>query len=102
MGSMHEHQWDLENGGGGGGGGDRDRIIMESTQPNLSNAFLKKSSSHHAARAQYRVGLFRQFLGNLRVVILGTKLCVLIPAFPLAILAQFCGFGRVSLSVFIR
>ncbi|CDP09185.1 unnamed protein product [Coffea canephora] len=36
--------------------------------------------------------MFKQFLNNLRLVFLGTKLCVLIPAIPLAILGQCYGF----------
>lgn len=40
--------------------------------------------------------MVRQLLANLQEVILGTKLAVLFPAVPLAIVADFYNFGRVS------
>ena len=43
--------------------------------------------------------MLRQFLANLQEVILGTKIAVLFPAIPLAIVADFYNFGRVSVNI---
>lgn len=43
-----------------------------------------------------RLQMLRNFMSNLQVVVFGTKLVVLFPAVPLAIVANFCSFGRVS------
>ncbi|XP_028061245.1 vacuolar cation/proton exchanger 3-like [Camellia sinensis] len=43
-------------------------------------------------------GIVRLCLANLQEVILGTKLSVLFPAIPLAVVAECYGFGRVSFS----
>ncbi|CAI9106963.1 OLC1v1006217C3 [Oldenlandia corymbosa var. corymbosa] len=92
MGSMHEDQWNLEN--GGGGGGDHDHIVEVPASGAITTALLNNKRSGNNKGRAHRMGLMRQFLGNVRVVILGTKLCVLIPAIPLAIIAQCSGFGR--------
>jgi len=43
-----------------------------------------------------RVQMLRNVMTNLQVVFLGTKLLLLFPAVPLAVVATFYGFGRVS------
>ncbi|KAF8402662.1 hypothetical protein HHK36_010751 [Tetracentron sinense] len=63
------------------------------TAHNMSSSSLrKKSDLALVSKVQY--GCLRQFLTNLQEVILGTKLSVLFPAIPLAIVAQCYDFGR--------
>ncbi|XP_019178419.1 PREDICTED: vacuolar cation/proton exchanger 3-like [Ipomoea nil] len=101
MGSF-EGKLDLENGGwrstkveveeheGGGGGG---AGASCRTAHSLSSSMVrKKSDPELVSRVRFRV--LREFLANLQEVILGTKLCVLFPAIPLAVIAQFYSFGR--------
>ena len=88
---MQEQNWDLESG---------DCIQKETSSSSqtpsssiLSSSFLRRRPNQERPP----VGMFKQFLNNLRLVFLGTKLCVLIPAIPLAILGQCYGFmTRVS------
>ncbi|XP_071935313.1 vacuolar cation/proton exchanger 3 isoform X4 [Coffea arabica] len=86
MASMQEQNWDLESG---------DCIQKETSSSSqtpsssiLSSSFLRRRPNQERPP----VGMFKQFLNNLRLVFLGTKLCVLIPAIPLAILGQCYGF----------
>ncbi|PIA59391.1 hypothetical protein AQUCO_00400341v1 [Aquilegia coerulea] len=63
------------------------------TAHNMSSQSLRKKSDLSLV-SKVRIGLLRQFLTNLQEVILGTKLSVLFPAIPLAIIAQIYSFGR--------
>ncbi|KAL3518065.1 hypothetical protein ACH5RR_020654 [Cinchona calisaya] len=94
MGSTQEViNWDLENrdciikeiSGGDDGGEETPQLASDI----LSTSFLRKRTNQERGCS----GKFRQFLGNLRIVVLGTKLCVLIPAIPLAIFGQCYGFA---------
>ncbi|KAJ9180579.1 hypothetical protein P3X46_008801 [Hevea brasiliensis] len=63
------------------------------TAHNMSSSSLRKKSDLTLV-SKLRCGLLRNLLTNLQEVILGTKLSVLFPAIPLAILAECYGFGR--------
>ncbi|OAY41461.1 vacuolar cation/proton exchanger 3 [Manihot esculenta] len=63
------------------------------TAHNMSSSSLRKKSDLTLV-SKLRCGLLRSFLTNLQEVILGTKLSVLFPAIPLAIVAECYGFGR--------
>ncbi|KAE8688702.1 Vacuolar cation/proton exchanger 1 [Hibiscus syriacus] len=63
------------------------------TAQNMSTALLRKKSDPLLV-SKVRFQMIRQLLGNVQVVILGTKLAVLFPAIPLAIAADFYKFGR--------
>ena len=64
------------------------------TAHNLSSSSLRKKSDLTLV-SKIQFGCLRKFLINLQEVILGTKLSILFPAIPLAIVAQSFGFGRV-------
>ncbi|TYH32538.1 hypothetical protein ES288_A01G260100v1 [Gossypium darwinii] len=66
------------------------------TAHNMSSSSLRKKS-HLTLVSKVPCRKLRQFLANLQEVILGTKLSVLFPAIPLAIVADCYGFARVSL-----
>ncbi|XP_022743061.1 vacuolar cation/proton exchanger 3-like [Durio zibethinus] len=63
------------------------------TAHNMSSSSLRKKSDLTLV-SKVRYGMLRQFLTNLQEVILGTKLSVLFPAIPLAVVADCYGFGR--------
>ncbi|XP_022145515.1 vacuolar cation/proton exchanger 3-like [Momordica charantia] len=63
------------------------------TAHNVSSSTLRKRSDL-ALVSKVRFGCLRVFLVNLQEVILGTRICVLFPAIPAAILAASFGFGR--------
>lgn len=63
------------------------------TAHNMSSSSLRKKSDITLLH-KVRCGLLRQFLTNLQEVFLGTKLAVLFPAIPMAIVANCYGFGR--------
>ncbi|XP_068638491.1 vacuolar cation/proton exchanger 3-like [Aristolochia californica] len=63
------------------------------TAHNMSSSSLRKKSELVLV-SKLRNGLLRQFLTNLQEVLLGTKLAILFPAVPLAIIAQIFHFGR--------
>jgi len=65
------------------------------TADNLSFSSLRNKSNQGLV-AHTVSSLFRQLLINLQVVILGTKVWLLFLAIPLAIMAQYLGYGRVS------
>lgn len=65
------------------------------TPQNVSSSILRKKSDPMLV-SNIRFKMVRQFLANLQQVLLGTKLAVLFPAVPLAIVADFYNFGRVS------
>ncbi|KAJ9185356.1 hypothetical protein P3X46_004999 [Hevea brasiliensis] len=60
---------------------------------NISSSSLRKKSDPTLV-SKLRYGLLRNLLANLQELILGTKLSILFPAIPLAILAECYGFGR--------
>lgn len=59
---------------------------------NMSSSSLGKQSD---LQSRLRIGFLRQFLINLQKVLLGTKLSILFPAIPLAVIARYQHFGRV-------
>ncbi|PKA47087.1 Vacuolar cation/proton exchanger 1a [Apostasia shenzhenica] len=63
------------------------------TAHNMSSSSLRKKSDLSLV-SKVRCGILRNVLANLQEIFLGTKLFVLFPAVPLAIIAQSCGFGR--------
>ncbi|KAK4351591.1 hypothetical protein RND71_030904 [Anisodus tanguticus] len=54
--------------------------------------FMKKNAQNLSKFDSFR--MLRDLLVNLKQVILGTKLCLLFPAIPLAVLAQYYHFAR--------
>jgi Ca2+:H+ antiporter len=94
--SSHQEPWLLEN-------GNLKSLTKEMrhghgrTAHNLSSSSLRKKSDLTLVSKIPYVCL-RQMLANLQEVVFGTKLFVLFPAIPLAILAECYGFGRVSSS----
>ncbi|KAA8543736.1 hypothetical protein F0562_022086 [Nyssa sinensis] len=89
MGSQ-EH-WNLEN----GESKDvmrKEHLISRTAQTVSSSLLRKKSDPMLVSKVRFR--WLRQFLTNLQEVILGTKLWVLFPAIPLAIIADCYNFGR--------
>ncbi|KAF5471543.1 hypothetical protein F2P56_008324 [Juglans regia] len=87
----HHEPWLLEN----GNPKSLSKEIMRHgrTAHNMSSSSLrKKSDLTLVSRVPY--ACLRRLLANLQEVILGTKLFVLFPAIPLAILANCYGFGR--------
>ncbi|TYI44857.1 hypothetical protein ES332_A01G267700v1 [Gossypium tomentosum] len=65
------------------------------TAHNMSSSSLRKKS-HLTLVSKVPCRKLRQFLANLQEVILGTKLSVLFPAIPLAIVADCYGFARLT------
>lgn len=65
------------------------------TAHNMSSSSLRKKSDITLV-SKVRWEILRNFLANLQEILLGTKLFVLFPAVPLAIVAQSFGLGRVS------
>ncbi|KAK1398250.1 Vacuolar cation/proton exchanger [Heracleum sosnowskyi] len=63
------------------------------TAQNMSTSSLRKKSDMTLV-SKVPISFLRLFLANLQEVILGTKLSVLFPAIPLAIIAHYCGFGK--------
>ncbi|XP_057497749.1 vacuolar cation/proton exchanger 3-like [Actinidia eriantha] len=63
------------------------------TAHNMSSSSLRKKSDMSLV-SKVPIGLVRRVLANLQEVILGTKLSILFPAIPWAIIAQSYGFGR--------
>ncbi|XP_021909863.1 vacuolar cation/proton exchanger 3-like [Carica papaya] len=63
------------------------------TAQNMSSSMVRKKSEPMLV-SNVRFQILRQFLANLKEVILGTKLAVLFPAVPLAIVADVYKFGR--------
>jgi len=50
---------------------------------------------------KFHCQMLRSFTANLKVVVFGTKLAVLFPAVPLAVVADFYGLGRVSIYIYL-
>ncbi|GAB4824524.1 Vacuolar cation/proton exchanger 3 [Ancistrocladus abbreviatus] len=74
----HDQQWNLENG-------------LLSKGPSSS---LDGDTLHWTSRSADWLSVLRKILVNLREVVLGTKLCILFLAIPLAILAEHYNFGK--------
>ncbi|KAK4606101.1 hypothetical protein RGQ29_000392 [Quercus rubra] len=91
MDSYHEAMDNVEN-------GDSKSLMNKGlskgrTPQNVSSSILRKKSDPVLV-SKVRFKMLRQFLANLQEVILGTKIAVLFPAIPLAIVADFYNFGR--------
>lgn len=69
-------------------------IRVARTAHNLSASSLRKKSDIDLA-SKVRCNVLKKFLVNLQEVMFGTKLCVLLPAVPLAMFAECYGFARV-------
>ncbi|KAH7837761.1 hypothetical protein Vadar_017649 [Vaccinium darrowii] len=92
MGSV-EHL-DLENGELLMKKEDREKnLVVGRTAQNLSASLVRKKSDPNLV-SKVRFQMVRGFLANIQEVVLGTKLCLLFPAIPLAILAEYYKFGR--------
>ncbi|WOH02016.1 hypothetical protein DCAR_0521403 [Daucus carota subsp. sativus] len=63
------------------------------TLHNMSSSSLRKKSDMTLV-SKVPISCLRLFLANLQEVILGTKLSILFPAIPLAIIAHYCNFGK--------
>ncbi|GKV21979.1 hypothetical protein SLEP1_g31889 [Rubroshorea leprosula] len=83
----------LENGGHLKGSSKEVRNMSSSSS---SSSSLRKKSDLTLIQ-NVRCGMLRQLLTNLQEVILGSKLSILFPAIPLAVVAKYHGFGRVSI-----
>ncbi|CAK9139947.1 unnamed protein product [Ilex paraguariensis] len=62
------------------------------TAHNMSSSSLRKKSDLTLV-SKVPFACLRKLLANLQEVLLGTKLSVLFPAIPLAVIATYCGFG---------
>jgi len=95
MGSHQHEPWLLENG--------NPKVLTRemrhgrTAHSKSSNSLRKKSDRTLVSKVP--CATLRNVLLNLQEVILGTKLSILIPAIPAAIVAEYCGFGRVSYSL---
>ncbi|MED6145852.1 Vacuolar cation/proton exchanger 3 [Stylosanthes scabra] len=94
MGSHQQEPWLLENG--------NLKVLTKEmrhghgrsrTAHNMSSSSLRKKSDRTLV-SKVRCELLRNVLVNLQEVILGTKLSILFPAIPIAIIAHFYGLGR--------
>ena len=86
--------WNLENGEVKGLSNKEGPHLIRNAHTMSSSSLRKRSDPMLLPKVRCRV--LRQFLNNLQEVILGTKLCLLFPAIPLAVLAKCYQFGRVS------
>nr|AGI03022.1 calcium exchanger [Vigna unguiculata] len=90
MGSHQHEPWLLENG--------NPKVLTRemrhgrTAHSKSSNSLRKKSDQTLVSKVP--CATLRNVLLNLQEVILGTKLSILIPAIPAAIVAEYCGFGR--------
>ncbi|XP_042491555.1 vacuolar cation/proton exchanger 3-like [Macadamia integrifolia] len=87
-----QEPWNLENGGSCNLKGSSKEIRHGRTAHNMSSSSLRKKSDISLV-SKIPCSLLRQFFKNLQEVILGTKLSVLFPAIPLAIIASAYNFG---------
>ena len=92
MGSHQQEPWMLEN---GKLKGLSKEMRHGRTAHNRSSSSLRKKSDLTLV-SKVRCALLRNLLINFQEVILGTKLSILFPAIPIAIIAQCYGLGRVS------
>ncbi|VVB11978.1 unnamed protein product [Arabis nemorensis] len=63
------------------------------TAHNMSSSSLRKKSDLRVIQKVPCKGL-KDFLSNLQEVVLGTKLAILFPAIPVAIIGTYCGFSQ--------
>ncbi|KAG0480141.1 hypothetical protein HPP92_010999 [Vanilla planifolia] len=77
----------------GGGLGKEMRHVHGRTAHNMSSSSLRKKSDLSLV-SKVRCGVLRNILANIQEIFLGTKLFILFPAVPFAIVAQCYGFGR--------
>ncbi|CBI15957.3 hypothetical protein VitviT2T_008319 [Vitis vinifera] len=84
--------WNLENGEVKGLSNKDGPHLIRNAHTMSSSSLRKRSDPMLLPKVRCRV--LRQFLNNLQEVILGTKLCLLFPAIPLAVLAKCYQFGR--------
>ncbi|KAI3833688.1 hypothetical protein MKX03_004023 [Papaver bracteatum] len=94
-----EHNLDLENNGNliktrdsANDHHQHHRQVLR-TAHNMSSSSLRKKSDL-SLLSNVRVGFVRRTLRNINEVVFGTKLSVLFPAIPLAIIANYYHFGR--------
>lgn len=78
--------------------GGKDNMMRRRSARKMSSTSLRKKSDIKLI-SKVRCALLRNLLANLQEVILGTKLSVLFPAIPLAIVADCYGFARVSILI---
>ncbi|KAF6168929.1 hypothetical protein GIB67_038426 [Kingdonia uniflora] len=86
-----QEPWNMES----GNEGSSKELRHGRTAHNISSSSLQKKFDLLLV-SKVKIGLLSQFLANLQEVILGTKLAVLFPAIPLAIITQCYNFGRVN------
>ncbi|KAL9230710.1 hypothetical protein vseg_006026 [Gypsophila vaccaria] len=91
---MDAHQITVALENGGGMKGTSREIRPGKTAHNMSSSSLRKKSSVRLVSNNVRCAFLRNVLSNLQEVILGTKLAILFPAIPLAIIAHYLSFGR--------
>ncbi|GAU27452.1 hypothetical protein TSUD_161380 [Trifolium subterraneum] len=92
--TQEQQPWLLEN-------GDPKRLTKEArhghgrsrTAHGMSATALRKKSDHTLV-SRVRCAALRNFLVNIQEVILGTKLSILFPAIPAAIIAHYLGLGQ--------
>lgn len=94
MDSQPEGLNDMENGGSKSLQANKE--LLNGRSPQMMSSSMLRKKSDPVLVSSIRFKLLRQFLANLQEVVLGTKLAVLFPAIPLAIVADFYKFGRVS------
>ncbi|KAK7275992.1 hypothetical protein RIF29_17121 [Crotalaria pallida] len=68
-------------------------ITFAKTPQNLSRSMVRKKSDP-ALVTNPRFQMLRSFIANLQEIIFGTKLALLFPAIPLAVIANSLGFAR--------
>ncbi|XP_027334099.1 vacuolar cation/proton exchanger 1-like isoform X4 [Abrus precatorius] len=94
MGSRNQEAWLLENGNNNVNHKGLSKEMRHGrTAHNMSSSSMRKKSDLTIV-TKLRSGLLRNILVNIQEVILGTKLSVLFPAIPLAVVAQCFGFAR--------
>lgn len=95
MDSNQEHL--LETGNVKGTSNTMEEVQHGMTARQLSSSSLRnKSDLTLLPIVSVQNGKVGKVLINLQVVLLGTKLSVLLPTIPLAFLAVYCGFGKVT------
>ncbi|XP_061369228.1 vacuolar cation/proton exchanger 3-like isoform X1 [Gastrolobium bilobum] len=92
MGSQNQEPWLLENGNGNIKGLSKE-MRHGRTAHNMSSSSLRKKSNLSLLSKVHFVFL-RNLLVNFQEVILGTKLSILFPAIPFAIIGECYGFAR--------
>lgn len=85
----------MENGGANMKGLLNKEMRHGRTAHNMSSSSLRKKSDLTLV-SKVNFGPLKDMLVNIQEVVLGTKLSILLPAVPIAIVAQCYGFGRVS------